>query len=248
MKRVLVGEIKITGPLHISDPGYEDQKSGLGVKVKPGVYEVYSVIGRLPSSHKLDLRVAQVELVKKGVGVKQYEALGSVSVDSGNVGIFLADQYQKNLSTPRSLENTREYSVRELYREDYKKNQDYRRALKLKRKHPLYQKLTKVMPSKQLTRFLEVELALTKTGMKRYGDILRSGIYPNYFRLERTKSFYELMCDLSKAKYGTGLLEDYGICAQTAFGDGQAKVFITHNKVGEAVGLGLKFCSLKDLV
>lgn len=256
MKLTLLGELLVNSKMVISDPCYTlKDKASAQISLKPGNYDVYLITGKPKNpfmswdTDPYTFRNAELTIIHQNYNKDlDFKKLTSLSIDSGNMGIFNLDNYQKDLDQPLELKNKQISFYREELvsaRLKYKKhlkeskstdNDNFKNVLKMFKND-----------KKKAIEFIKNSLAMDKSGIEYLKEIIRKKNFDIYKDELFSKEFYEIVCDQAHSNIRAGIIEPYGVVSTTGYGDGSADVLVAKNDKNEVISVQLQFMSLEEL-
>lgn len=258
MKKFTLGSFKTNGKLICGDPGYEkDSASLVNLKVKSGEYLVEVIRGNLKEPlfrvdeldfffRNISIKITHKDYIQDSLVLKK--STKHISVDSGQAGFFNEDSFGLDLQE-RELVNKAYGFFHNSKINAYFEIKDTKQMILDKSRNELYSRILKEVykedEEKYLSR-LETEVKIKEESLIRYDEILKTRNYPSYYKIEKEKDFYKIICDQTSGEHEAGVLP-IGCVSQTGLGDGGYDLYVAKNKEKEIVSAKIKFLNLKDI-
>lgn len=258
MKKVQLGSFTTNGKLICGDPGYEKSSHSLiNLKVKAGEYVVEVIRGNLRRPlfrvdeldfffRNVSIQITHKDYVKEDLSLKK--STKYVSVDSGQAGFFNEETF--GLEMPeRELINKAYGFFHNCKINAFFEIKDTKQMIEDRSKNELYSKILNEVykgdEEKYLSR-LATEVQIKKESMVRYDEIMKTRVYPSYYKVEKENKFYEIICDQTSGEHEAGVLP-VGCVSQTGLGDGGYNLYWAKNKQKEIVSAKIKFLNLSEI-
>lgn len=256
MKTKKIGQFHTSGKLIVTDPCYEPNNgSNYTLKVKPGNFNVFVTLGQYKNAFfECDktpgfFRNSQIMIVheKYKNNFKFKKTTKMIGVDSGQAGFFNQETYNQEYPNEFSLTGKQSSFFKDNVLSSTITIKRNKKLLKDKEKDELYSRMKTHFKSDEKTvEWFSNEIIRAKDDIKRSKEVLKTKNYPYYIKLEKTKDFYEIMCDLTKRDNNAGVC-DYGAVSSSGLGDGGYELYIAKNKKGEVVASYIKFLDKEDI-
>ena len=252
----------LSGKLLVSDPCYEEVESGSNktLKVKPGSYDCYSLTGSLKDPvmgwDKIpgNVRNAEVLIVHQDYkGKLSFRKSGSVSVDSGQCGIFKLETYRKDKDREQSLKHEKYQMIKEEISSNLsnKKFLEVYLDLSSEESKKEWKHAKDVFKTKEKwVSFNQSRLDRAVKNINKLNTHLEKGTTPSHYAgisWEKTSEFYEIMCDLSSGPYCGDVDEEYGVNASSGMGDGGFDVFVAKDNKNTIVAVYVSFIDIEEI-
>lgn len=250
MRTVVIGDLNTRGEIVVSDPGYGISDMNVNLKVKPGTYQVSVLVGKLKNPifewDKIpgNKRIFDIQMIHKDHvdNVEFKRTKKNVSVDSGQAGFFNKETFAKDFNEPVSLKKELWYFFRERRTSKILERREFEMLL------DSYDELKDKNSEVDMKVFYKRQIEGCDFLIKHFDDFFEKGIIPHWHKIEHEQSlsFYEVICDLNRSKYYSGVLDNKeGAVAMSGNGDGVYAVEIAKDNK-QIIGVKIKFLSLKE--
>lgn len=218
-----------SGRLHISDPCYDKDTwcAGTVQNCVKGVWEAFVEKREVPDWGN---RVSR--LIVRAVGVEAEEGNDDllnidVGVDSGQAGIFDAELYKTDMSTPHLLTGNKEYELRSY-------------EWRLNNEKDAFDGLGEIAgDNEKLAVLADIAKSRKETLIKTIEDYKAR-------TPESSIEFYKVCCDKTLSNLGAGTVE-YGAVSRSGFGDGSYAAFVERTADGRVCEISIEFISDEEL-
>lgn len=252
-----IGTFETNGQLVVIDPCYELTKNRIKLKTKPGTYEAFVIYGKMKEppfqwdKEEGNFRNSHLIIIKNDYQgeFKFKKHQHYVDVDSGQAGFFNLDTYRKDQETDVELKNYPYNFLKEhitTKKIDIMINETY---LKEAENNELFVKIQKTFNGdrEKTIKYFQSEIDSAKLSIQMNQKYLNEGKIPSYLQKKFSKDFYDIMCDLTKAKFEASASE-YGAVSSSGIGDGGYELYTSKNEDDEIVCAYIEFLSLDAIV